>query len=277
MKILVPTDFSEHADYAFQMAILFAKKLNAEIHLFHVMEDVQILEKYNFNNPKGEELLVKIRTWSAHELKIREEKIREQGVNCEAFLDQGSFLDNLKYRLKHETYVALIMGSNGISSTKEWFLGSNTSKAIKSLHQNVLVVKELVTSIDFSEVVFVTGLDIKERECFKIFLDFIKPFDVKEIHVLAVDTHQYYTQPTGLMEAALADFKLFANDPRVQTHFYSDSSVQKGIDHFSTEYNIDLIGISNHMRHPVKRLFQRSNVELLVHKTNVPILSIDYK
>ena len=37
-KIIVPTDFSEHANYALKVAAQIAKKQNAEIHLIHMLE-----------------------------------------------------------------------------------------------------------------------------------------------------------------------------------------------------------------------------------------------
>ena len=37
-KILVPTDFSEHAENALKVAAILAKKHNAEIYLLHMME-----------------------------------------------------------------------------------------------------------------------------------------------------------------------------------------------------------------------------------------------
>ena len=37
-KILVPTDFSEQATYALDLAVQIAKKNNGEVHVLHVLE-----------------------------------------------------------------------------------------------------------------------------------------------------------------------------------------------------------------------------------------------
>nr|WP_309597440.1 universal stress protein [Flavobacterium davisii] len=37
-RILVPTDFSQHAEYALKVAAQFARKHNAEIYLIHLLE-----------------------------------------------------------------------------------------------------------------------------------------------------------------------------------------------------------------------------------------------
>lgn len=40
-KILVPTDFSQYADKAVQEGLLLAKQFNAQLHLVHVVQDIQ--------------------------------------------------------------------------------------------------------------------------------------------------------------------------------------------------------------------------------------------
>ncbi|MBK7409888.1 MAG: universal stress protein [Saprospirales bacterium] len=39
----------------------------------------------------------------------------------------------------------------------------------------------------------------------------------------------------------------------------------------------DLIGISNHERHPLKRILVGSNVEALINHSKLPVLVIDYE
>ena len=148
-----------------------------------------------------------------------------QGLACSIHLEEGSFIENLKLLLDKESYETVIMGSHGVSGKEEWFIGSNTSKAIRKLHNNFLVVKRPVETLDFSEVVFVTGLRVVEQNSFRLFLDFIEPFNAKEIHIMCVDTSGYFNQPTIVMHEALKDFKEITNSVNVKSHFYSDVSI----------------------------------------------------
>lgn len=277
MKYLIPTDFSIYADYAIQMGIKMAKKTGAEILLFHSVSELQVFDKLKLKSIESEELSNHIETYSIEKLELLQRDVLNHGVQCSIEILKGRLLENLKILLNRDTYETIIMGSHGVTGKEEWFIGSNTSKAVRKLHNNIMVVKKPVQEMDFSNVVFVTGLNENEQDSFRKFLQFIKPFDVNEVHVMSVDTYNYFTQPTIVMKAALEDFKKIATNHAVSSHFYTDYSIQAGIRHFTQEYNIDLIGISNHVRHPLKRMFLGSNVEMIVNHSSVPVLSIDYK
>lgn len=277
MRLLIPTDFSECAAHAVQMGVNIAKTAGAEIHILHCMNEMSHLQKLNLGKVKSEDLQKHLDRWAREKLETLKSEIRAKGITCESKLIEGQLHENLRVLLDIEEYDMIVMGSHGVSGKEEWFIGSNTSKAVRKLHKNILVVKGPVEELDFSQVVFVTGLNLKERPSFKMFLDFIKPFNVKDIHILSVDTYRNFSEPSLVMREVLQDYKDFADLPNVKTHFYSDYSIQAGIRHFTEEYNIDLIGISNYVRSPLKRIFIGSNVEILVNHSDVPVLSIDYK
>jgi len=277
MKFLIPTDFSKYADYALQMGINLAKNTGAEIHLLHAMDEIGIIEKINLGKTQSDDFQVHIERWAQEKLESLQREVGNHGIACKTHLIKGSLLNTLSVCLDKDSYDTIVMGSHGASGKEEWFIGSNTSKAVRRLHNNILVVKKPAKSLDFSEVVFVTGLHVEEKKSFRIFLDFIKPYNVKEVHIMSVDTYNYFAQPSIVMKEALEDFKEIANTLDAKCHFYSDYSIQAGIRHFSEDYEIDLIGISNYIRSPLKRMFQGSNVEMLVNHSEIPVLSIDYK
>jgi len=277
MKLLIPTDFSSYADYALQMGINIAKTTKAEIHLLHCLDEINLIDKINLGKTQSEDVKMHIQRWAQEKLELLQREVSNHGIECKIDLLNGRLLDNLQTCLNKDSYAAIVMGSHGASGKEEWFIGSNTSKAVRRLHNNILVVKKPVETLDFSEVVFVTGLHVDEKKSFRIFLDFIKPFDVKELHIMSVDTYNYFAQPSVVMKEALEDFKEIASDLDAKCHFYSDFSIQAGIRHFTEDFNIDLIGISNYIRSPLKRMFQGSNVEMLVNHSALPVLSIDYK
>ena len=277
MKLLIPTDFSDFSDYAIQMGIKIAKITLAEIHLVHCIDSTSIFDNAKLEKISTDDIEFFIRKYAQEKLELFQRDVNNHGIPCCVFLMSGRLIENLKTLNDEEFYDAIIMGSHGASGMEEWFVGSNTTKAIRKLHHNVLVVKKPVDRLDFEEVLFVTGLNEKEKESFRKFLDFIKPFKVKEIHIMAVDTNNYFSQPSHIMQEALNDFKKIASEVDIESHFYKDYSIQAGIRHFSDEYNIDLVGISNYVRHPLKRMISGSNVEMLINRSDIPVLSIDYK
>ena len=277
MKILVPTDFSMYADYAIDAAIKIGKHMDAEIHLYHSAdlpddwEDLpsEIRYKDTFNKPRA--------IWVRNKLNGIRAEIETHGLSSEIHYTVGKFVQNIREITDKIDFDLIIMGSHGISGKEEWFVGSNTQKVIRKLHHKVLVIKEDIQKVCFDEVLFVTGLFEDDKEAFKRFLYFVKPFNPRTIHVMSVDTTSFFSQPSNVMHAALKDFEAIAEDSNIETHFYKDYSIVTGVTKFADENNIDLIAISNQVRHPLKRVFSGSNVEMLINRAHVPLLSIDYK
>lgn len=276
MKILVPTDFSIYADYAFNAALLFAEKLNAEIHLYNsadIPDDWEDLKAFiRYLDTDNKKVALKVR----NQLKKLKWKAEAKGLVCKYHYTGGKFLKNITEITDKIDFDLIIMGSHGVSGKEEWFIGSNTQKVLRKLHKNVLVVKQELTALDFSKVLFVTGLDQEDKEAFRRFLAFIEPFQPKEIHIMTVDTAGFFTQPSIVVKSALNDFKAIAEGQNVKTHFYADFTIDAGIRHFTEEFSIDLVAISNHVRHPLKRIFVGSNVEMIANHLDAPLLVIDY-
>lgn len=60
-KILVPTDFSEHAEYALRVAAQIAKKVNAEIFLLHMLELPSQMSDMATKGQKGLKLFLRLK------------------------------------------------------------------------------------------------------------------------------------------------------------------------------------------------------------------------
>ena len=62
-----------------------------------------------------------------------------------------------------------------------------------------------------------------------------------------------------------------------KAHVFRALSIDDGIRSFSEKIGADLIVISNHERHPLKRMLIGSNVEALVNHSSLPVLTIDFE
>ncbi len=276
-KLFVPTDFSECADHAFEVALQVAHRVDGVVTLYH-----------HLNIPEGWEVLTREAKEIDEENKaLVDEALEKLKALASTGLDRsvemniayggGEFLKDLQNKFNAYDAELIVMGSHGVSGKEEWFIGSNAQKVIRKLHNNVLVIKESIEMVDFRKILFASNLESRDQTTFKAFLDFVTPYNPEEVHVLAVNTSGFFRQPTVVMNEALKDFEKLAGDFQCFSHFIRDYSVEAGIRHFCENVGIDLIGISNHERHPIKRMFQGSNVEMLVNHSKVPVLSLDYK
>ncbi|MCB0687209.1 MAG: universal stress protein [Saprospiraceae bacterium] len=277
-KILVPTDFSIQAEIAVDAARKIAHQLRNEIIFYHCSEELpseweswplERQEQDSVHFPKYQFLVQKMQELT--------DRCSADMLTCTFIIESGNFLQKIEKLVGSEAYDLIIMGSHGASGKQEYFIGSNTQKVIRKVHNNLMIIKEPLSDSTFEKVLFATNLGLADQEAFSHFLKFIKPFQVKEIHLLTVDTPGFFTQPRVLVEERQQDFKKMATAYHCETHFAGNFTVEHGIRKFAGDLGVDLIAVSNRERHPLKRIFAGSNVEMLANHSDLPVLSLDFK
>lgn len=274
--ILVPTDFSTLAGYAEEAAIQMATWSRSNILFYHCTPDL----------PEGwENLPPREKDKYPDQLKIWDdllaiinrlkEKCDAVNVTSQTIIGTGRFLDAVEELVQKEKIDLVVMGSHGSSGKQEYFIGSNTQKVIRKVHTNLLIVKDPLQTIRFKKIIFATNLGVTDQEAFADFLSMIQIFRPEEIHLLTVDTPGFITRPAILVEERQKDFQRMAADYHCTTHFIRNFTVEAGIRKFSESSGANLIAISNYERHPIKRIFTGSNVEMLANHSNIPVLSLD--
>jgi len=276
MNILVPTDFSECANKAFESAMALAKKHDGNLHVFHAsnIPDDWLLKLST--QEFGNRLNKSIKSYATSQMNALCNKAELSGLSCEMHFDDGRLINHLDHLITNLKIDLVVMGSHGLSAKNEWMIGSNAQKCIKALKTSVLVIKRAIRDSDFKKVAFVSSLQKEDKAAFRRFLNFINPLKVEHIHILYVNTIGWHTAPVIIRQRDQNDFEQMALGYKCTTHIHRDYSVDAGVRHFIEQQDIGLIGISNHKRHPIKRFFQGSNVELLVNHLQIPVLSIDY-
>lgn len=275
-NILVPTDFSACAEYAIDLGFAFAEFFDATLHLFTCIDlpdDWDELSNEEKGNLPEENQLFENANVLLEEWRVRANR---EGIKLKIIISGGKFLRELQNQVSKKKIDFVIMGSHGVSGKQEYFIGSNTQKAIRKLHVPIFVVKNPLKQYAFKNVVFASSFDANEKEPFLKFLDFIKWFTPETIHLLSINTSGWFSQPSLLMKEAMKDFQKLAKEYNCKTHFYRDLSVDVGVRHFAEEVEADLIVVSNQNRRPLKRIFSGSNVEALVNHCEMPVLSLDF-
>lgn len=275
-NILVPTDFSSCANSAVELGFAFTEFFDATLYLFTCIdlpEDWEELSEQEKDQlPEKKQLLentnILLQRWK--------KRASRNNIKLKVIITGGVFLKTLETQISRHEIDFVVMGSHGTSGKNEYFIGSNTQKAIRKLHVPVFVIKKPLERYAFKNVVFASSFNENEKEPFLNFLNFIKWFTPETIHLLSINTSGWFSQPTLLVKEAMKDFKVLCKDFNCKTHFYKDLSVDVGIRHFAQEVNADLIVVSNQNRRPLKRMLSGSNVEALVNHCELPVLSLDF-
>jgi nucleotide-binding universal stress UspA family protein len=137
-KILVPTDFSAHADEAFRVAHTLARAVGAEVTLFHVAHPPAVVSeggKLLANPGKGEAVNLWDRFQSIQPpdpgVRVEHQVIVADRPGARHILE---ILDRLGCDL-------IVMGTHGRSWVKQRLFGSVTEEVVRRARCPVMVVK----------------------------------------------------------------------------------------------------------------------------------------
>jgi nucleotide-binding universal stress UspA family protein len=137
-KILVPTDFSAHADEAFRVAVALAGAVGAEVILFHVAQPPAVVSEGGrllANPDKGEA----VDLWDRfHSIQSAGPKVRVEHRVIVADRPAARHVLEILDRLGCDL---IVMGTHGASWLKQRLFGSLTEEVVRRAHCPVMVVK----------------------------------------------------------------------------------------------------------------------------------------
>jgi len=273
-KLLIPTDFSECSLHALDAGRKYIARYGGEMLIYHCAELPEGWERWSWEIKNNHPELLRIANLATEKLDFFLKENQDLGIESNRIIGGGNFIEEIEKIATEKEIDLIIMGSHGVGGKQELFIGSNTQKVVRKIDVDTLILKEPIKSIAFNKVLFASNLDEKDKDAFLKLLDFVEPFRPEEIHIMAVNTVFFFSQPTILMQQALDDFGALAKDYNCITHFFRDYTVEGGIRKLSDELGIDLISIANYEKHPLKRMLQGSNVEMLVNHADLPVLCI---
>jgi nucleotide-binding universal stress UspA family protein len=280
-RILVPTDFSEQAKYAYEIAISIARKTGAVIKLLHVVEvpygstftatgDVSIPND-NMEQVFVLQLLEKTKSDMAKLVKSTE----HAGVDVVQEVDVDRPISKIKSIIKDENVDLVVMGSKGSSGLDEFLLGSNTEKVVRSADCPVLTVKQSDPDFTVNEIVLASDFKREIRhaiERFKVFQDLFGA----RMHLVYVNTPGAFESSSSIREKLESTAQNYGLK-NYTTNVYNDTIEEDGILHFAEDIRADLIMMATHGRTGLSHLLSGSIAEDLVNHTKIPVLTFNLK
>ncbi len=138
--ILVPVDFSEHADFVVEWAAHLAEEHQSAVALLHVyhlpVEFQQVEGAYlpaDFWNSVKEE--------AKQQLSLHAERLREHGLEVEELVREGYPATVIEEEAEHLGADLIVIGSRGRSGLKHLLLGSIAERVVQKAPCPVLTVK----------------------------------------------------------------------------------------------------------------------------------------
>ncbi|HSI78607.1 MAG TPA: universal stress protein [Lunatimonas sp.] len=273
-KLLVPTDFSPHADLALDYAVEMAEKNKLEIDLLHVLlTPINWLKLEKTQENLYPEIQQSIRIAKSN-LSDRVKKAKEIGVMINSHLHFSQGKDQILPFAAREGADMIVMGSHGSYGWKEHMLGSNTYHVLRKSPIPVLVVKPNENaSVQLKTVVFATDFSEASGKAFGRILAFVYTFKAK-LSLLYVNTPANFLEESQMEELGNAFLEKYA-DKAYPIHYYSAYKEERGILQFTEKTKADAVAVVTHGRSDLQQLFLPSVTENLVTYLKVPVFAIN--
>ena len=269
-RILVPTDFSKHAEYALKVAAQIAKKNNGEIFLVHMLE---LPTSGNDAVTRAHDIPELMFFKNAAVAKLDELMDADylDGVKISRIIQFEMAFDGIIKNGEAHNVDLIVMGSHGASGFQEMFIGSNTEKVVRNSEVPVLVIKREEENFNASKFVFASDFSDEIKKPFEKVVDFAKYFGA-HINLLHVITPNNFST-TRAAEEKVRNFIEEFHFSDYSTHIYNDINVEKGILHFAKDSNSDVIAVSTHGRKGISHFLNGSISEDLVNHAKRPVIA----
>lgn len=269
-RILVPTDFSEHANYATEVAAQIAKKHDAELYLLHIVD----IETYGGTGESVQDIpeglfLLKLAQKRFDELL---KKPYLKGVKIVDAIQFETTYKNITEQAKKHKIDLIVMGTHGVSGWKEVFVGSNTEKVVRIAECPVLSVKKRHENFCMDDVVFASNFREEAYEAFPHFKELFSMFKSR-VHLLCVSSPGHFNSTVE----AEQDMQEFANRFELDNYtinLYNERDIEAGVMHFSEAIMADVIAVSTHGRSGISTILNASVANSLVNHAKRPVLSM---
>lgn len=273
-RILVPTDFSDCAGYATDLAVALAGKHKGDVFLYSNIPVHPLWDRLN-ENQKMEypESFAGMYDLMNH-FEEFVDSYDEPDVNFHCRYSAGSIHTAIENLARKENIDLIIVGSHGSSGLKEKLYGSNAQKIVRRVPFPVLVVKSPVPEPSFRKVVFASDFKAGAETVFQQLLDFLEGTDAT-ISLLNIRLYPEYAEPSTEVKENMARFEMMAKDFQTQTYISYDQDLESGVKNYVKEFGADLLVMEREEHSRLLRFVLGSALESLINHTEVPILIFD--
>lgn len=140
-SILVPTDFSENAQKALDLAKEIARGTNATLHLVHVVEPVVYPADWSYAQVGFADLERELETNMQKELNTMADHLQKEGYKVETAILRGRASDEIcAYAKDHKASIVAI-GTHGRGGLEHFLFGSTTERVLRKAPCPVLSVR----------------------------------------------------------------------------------------------------------------------------------------
>jgi nucleotide-binding universal stress UspA family protein len=274
LKVLIPTDFSVQAEYAYLMVKKLEEKIPVEIHFIHVLGVPDTVTMDNKGNVEtcGEisvDYVVSQKTIA--DRKLNNLKVL-YGNEINTHLELGKLTEKIISYSQQNKFDLIVMGTKGAWGLKEKLSGSETQIIARQSTVPLLSLMCDRSDLIIENILLVHDFSNPKNENLDLLHKLIKAFNTK-VHLLQI-TENVSEENKSKVLSKMDEFASSNTITNFEKHVLKDSDVENGVIHFNQMQDMDIICIGTHGK---GGLFHHSATEKLINHLFKPIISYHLK
>ncbi len=284
-KIIVPTDFSEQAHNALDLACEIAAKIGAKIVLMNVLEYSKKQTTF-----LGSSTLNTMGSWSTGvemddiyfiELYKKRRQQLSEIINDPSYanveiIDKimlGTPYHAIEEEITESEADFIIMGTTGVNDWAESLIGSTAEKVVRHASCPVLTLRNRVKLGDIENIAFASDFKEANPPYMRLVKSIQKLFGAT-LHMVYVNTPGHFRNEREVN----ADIKKFAEANQLdehEIHIYNHQHEEEGIVWFAEDYKMDMVMMATSGRTGFSRIFEHSIAEDVVNFSKKPVVTFN--
>jgi nucleotide-binding universal stress UspA family protein len=270
LKILIPTDFSVQAEFAYLMVKKLEEKTSIDIHFLHVLNvpDTVSMDSRGDIQTCGEiDVNFVVKQKEIAERNLENLKVL-YGNHINVHLVLGKTTDAILDFSNSHGFDLIVMGTKGASGIKEILSGSEAQIIARRSKIPLLSLMCDRSDLQIQNVLLVHNFSNPKKEGMGLMHKLIKAFNTK-VHFLQITSGKVESE-LGIVESDMKHFAELNGLINYECHLINDKDVENGVVHYNQMNNMDIICIGTHGK---GSLFHQSATEKLINHLFKPIIS----
>ncbi len=274
LKVLIPTDFSVQAEYAYLMVKKLEEKIPVEIHFIHVLnvpDTVTMDGKGNIETCGDISVDYVVSQKTIADRQLNNLKVL-YGSDIITHLELGKLTEKIISYSQENKFDLIVMGTKGAWGLKEKLSGSETQIIAR---QSMIPLLSLMcdrSDLIIENILLVHDFTNPKNENLALLHKLIKAFATK-VHLLQI-TESVTDDNKSKILSKMDEFASVNSITNFEKHVLKDSDVENGVIHFNQMQDMDIICIGTHGK---GGLFHHSATEKLINHLFKPIISYHLK
>lgn len=273
-SILIPTDFSETANNAFLYALHLANNMEFKVFVLYAYMP-PILSATHGGQPEMlqsayEEMeLSKFQSFKDN-VTVLKKIATDNSFNTDNVIflfEEGGLINSIRKTIEKEDIFAIVMGTTGASGLSQALIGSNTVDVINHIKRPVLAIPTSAKFKPTEKIAFTTLFRDKDKAALEEIVKVSRkiPFEIYCINVL---NDPNYVKDVLIKSEEWA--KLYDNAKIEFVFLEKEGTVEKTINKFLQENNIDTLLVVKRNKSFIDRLLKSSLSNKFVFHSHIP-------